>query len=147
MVIQLLLGGVLVVLNSMIAGGAAIALLYVITHQNGWMVHGRRGFKLIIALILCTLCAILIVTLCVAVWATAFLLLGLFPDVESAVYFSLVVFTTLGFGDLLMPQEWRILGAIMAVNGILNIGILTAVVLESLRSLHQRQREADETRS
>jgi hypothetical protein len=52
---------------------------------------------------------LLVSSICVWIWAGAFLVLGLFPAVEPAVYFSIVSFTTLGFGDILLPVLWRLL--------------------------------------
>ena len=66
--------------------------------------------------------------------------IGIFVLFEASVYFALVAFTTLGFGDLLLPQEWRLLGGICAANGLLMIGLLTAILVETLRETRLRQR-------
>ena len=58
--------------------------------------------------------------------------LGLFPSLEQAVYFALVAFTTLGYGDVLLPKEWQLLGGMAAANGLLNFGLLIAVLLAIL---------------
>ena len=55
-------------------------------------------------------------TVAVWIWAVAFRLLGIFGTLEASVYFSLVAFTTLGFGDVLLPQEWRLLSGLSAAN-------------------------------
>jgi voltage-gated potassium channel Kch len=44
------------------------------------------------------------------------------PDLQSALYFSAVTYTTTGYGDLVLPQEWRLVGAIEALTGILMCG-------------------------
>jgi len=54
-----------------------------------------------------------------AIWAWLFLALGEYKDFVTALYFSLVNFTTLGYGDLVMSPERRILGALEAANGVL----------------------------
>jgi voltage-gated potassium channel Kch len=68
----------------------------------------------------------------IGVWASYLFLRGLFPDFETATYFSLVTYTTTGFGDVVLPKEWRILGSSQALVGILmtswSIAILIAVV-------------------
>ncbi len=74
-------------------------------------------------------------------WALAFWFLGLFETFEGSVYFALVAFTTLGFGDVLLPQEWRLLGGLAAANGLLLFGLLTAILVETLRLLRLRQRQ------
>ena len=41
------------------------------------------------------------------------------PGLQSALYFSAVTYTTTGYGDLVLPPEWRLLGGIEALTGIL----------------------------
>ncbi|MEM9031767.1 MAG: ion channel, partial [Pseudomonadota bacterium] len=77
----------------------------------------------------------------VMIWAIAFWVLGLFATFEAAVYFSLVAFTTLGFGDVLLDQEWRLLSGLSAANGLLLFGLMTAILVETVRSTRLGQRE------
>jgi hypothetical protein len=56
------------------------------------------------------------VTAGVWMWAFTLRALGVFITMEASVYFSLVAFTTLGFGDILLPQEWRLLAGMAAVE-------------------------------
>lgn len=72
-------------------------------------------------------------------WALMMLALGIFQTLELSVYFALVAFTTLGFGDILLPIEWRLLGGMAALNGLLNIGLVTAAMIETLRQLRLQQ--------
>lgn len=64
------------------------------------------------------------------VWALALLWLEAFATLEMSLYFSLSAYTTLGFGDVLPPQEWRILGALIGANGMLGFGLATAALVE-----------------
>jgi voltage-gated potassium channel Kch len=41
------------------------------------------------------------------------------PDIDSALYFSAVTYTTVGYGDLVLPEQWRLVGGIEALTGIL----------------------------
>ncbi|WP_420407768.1 potassium channel family protein [Hoeflea sp.] len=77
-------------------------------------------------------------TICVWLWALLFRVLGVFHTVEEAVYFSLVSFTTVGYGDVVVDPGWRILSGFVAVNGLLAFGIFTAVLIEVIRSLSKR---------
>ena len=56
------------------------------------------------------------------VWAGTYLVSGAFDNLEPAFYFSMVTFTTLGFGDIVLDPSWRILSAIEAANGIIMFG-------------------------
>jgi hypothetical protein len=51
-----------------------------------------------------------------ALWAGLFLVLGEFPTFETAFYHSVVNFTTLGYGDVVMSEEKRLLGALEAAK-------------------------------
>lgn len=66
----------------------------------------------------------------VTLWTIVFVVLGIFATPEESFYFSLVAFTTLGFGDITLPQEWRILSGFVATDGFLLFGLNTAVLLE-----------------
>ena len=63
-----------------------------------------------------------------AIWAGLFLLLGEFEDFGTALYHSAVNFATLGYGDIVMSERWRLLGPLESANGILMFGVSTAVM-------------------
>ena len=92
-------------------------------------------------LVLCATAIWVLLQMTVAVWAWALMMLalGIFQTLELSVYFALVAFTTLGFGDILLPIEWRLLGGMAALNGLLNIGLVTAAMIETLRQLRLQQ--------
>ena|ERR1700751_621758 len=62
----------------------------------------------------------------IAVWALFFWWEKCPPNVESAFYFSGVTYATLGYGDLLLPKEWRLFGPLEALTGNLMIGLSIA---------------------
>jgi len=62
----------------------------------------------------------------IAVWAMFFWLAKCLPDIESSFYFSAVTYATIGYGDLVLPKEWRMLGPIEGFTGILMFGLSTA---------------------
>ena len=61
----------------------------------------------------------------IAVWALFYWWQKCLPDAESSFYFSGVTYTTVGYGDLVLPQEWRLLGPVEALTGILMCGLST----------------------
>jgi ion channel len=63
----------------------------------------------------------------VYVWALVFYLLAFFDDFWSAQYFVGETYTTLGYGDLLLPPERRMLAGWLAITGLLMIGWSTAL--------------------
>src|SRR5581483_2407750 len=62
----------------------------------------------------------------IALWAVFFWSAKCLPDFESSFYFSAVTYATIGYGDLVLPREWRILGPIWKFRGILMFGLSTA---------------------
>jgi hypothetical protein len=62
----------------------------------------------------------------IAVWALFFWWQNCMPDIESSLYFSGVTYATLGYGDLLLPNEWRLFGPIEALTGSLMVGLSIA---------------------
>ncbi|MGV6473729.1 ion channel [Azotobacter vinelandii] len=71
-------------------------------------------------------------------WAWVFVLVGEFADFAdfaTALYHSAVNFATLGYGDIVMSERWRLLGALEAANGILMFGVSTAMMTAVLTRL------------
>jgi hypothetical protein len=69
----------------------------------------------------------------VLVWALGYLLVGAAPEGADRVYFAFVNYTTLGYGDVVPVERWRLIGPITAMNGVLLFGWSTAVIFEVLR--------------
>ena len=81
-------------------------------------------------------------------YAVLYLTLGEFQSLESALYFSTSSFTTVGFGDVTLGEQWRVLTAIESANGFLLLGwstaylvSLTGVMRDIDRELAQLRRE------
>jgi hypothetical protein len=72
-------------------------------------------------------------TIEVWVWAMVLLATGAVDGLEPALYFALVSFTTVGFGDITLTPEWRLLSALIAANGFLLFGWSTAYMVELMR--------------
>ena len=62
------------------------------------------------------------------IWAAFYYWNQLFVDLETALYFSLGTFTTIGYGDVILPQKWRLLGAMEGISGVLLCGVSTAFI-------------------
>ncbi|MGB6648696.1 MAG: potassium channel family protein [Bacteroidota bacterium] len=72
------------------------------------------------------------------IWAELFLYYGEFEDFATAFYHSVVNFTTLGYGDVVMSEERRLLGALEAGNGVLMFGLTTGFVYAVLHAVMRR---------
>jgi hypothetical protein len=63
----------------------------------------------------------------ILLWAALYAIAGAMHDFTSASYFSAVTYTTTGYGDLVLPEDWRLAGAIEALAGILMCGLSTGM--------------------
>ena len=72
-------------------------------------------------------------TLEVIVWSLTYSIVGAAPTDANLVYFAFVNYTTLGYGDVVPVERWRLLGPMTAMNGVLLFGWSTAVIFEVLR--------------
>ncbi|MFK5983072.1 MAG: potassium channel family protein [Flavobacteriaceae bacterium] len=70
------------------------------------------------------------------VWGfTYYLLPGIteFQTLEKAIYFSMVTFTTLGYGEITISSSNRILAGFEAMSGVLLLGWTTAMIFSVIQ--------------
>ena len=133
--------------------GGLILSLTVFIHAIGtsyWITHLLRRYQssaaplsprsMIQALVMTALALVALHIVEVTIWAFGYLY-ALPPDVtwtfEEAIYFSLVTFTTLGYGDITLGENVRLLSGIEALNGILLVGWSTALLFAVLQRAWQ----------
>jgi ion channel len=73
----------------------------------------------------------------IALWGVVYAYTGAMPGLKDALYFSTVTYTTTGYGDLVLPAEWRFAGGIEALTGILMCGLSTAFFFAAVSNIHQ----------
>jgi len=133
---QLALGSVMIVATVVIH---VIGLAAFIACLGGWLssVATRKKFvDLLLALSFTVLVVFFLHTIEIWCWALLYMWLGEFQSLERALYFSTVTFTTLGYGDITLRQDWQLLSGFEAANGIILVGVSTAFVFAVLRNLH-----------
>jgi hypothetical protein len=121
------------------AGGTSFWLRYVVKRYGsvGPLHVPSRSFPLITGTVVILL---LLHSVQIAIWAMAYLYLlpaQVLDSAEEAVYFSFVTFTTLGYGDITLAGEWRIMSGIEALNGILLAGWSTAMLFAVVQRMWQ----------
>jgi len=146
MILQIALGSGLMVMSIIVAAVAFMFLEMFLMRSQNWLSREPHQPKLLLVLIVTVVWILGMVTAGVWIWALALWGLKIFITIEASVYFSLVAFTTLGFGDVLLPHEWRLLGGMAAANGLLNMGLLTAMMVEVLRFVRVGQLEVKKRR-
>lgn len=141
MLIQILVGTVPLFLSIVLAGLAFAVIEPVMRGLSDWLIRPPHRLKLLALLCGSVLWILVTITLGVFLWAGTFVLLDVFPTAEEAVYFALVAYTTLGFGDLLLAEEWRLLGGMAAANGFLTFGFITAALVNIMQQIRLSQLE------
>jgi hypothetical protein len=130
---QLAIGSVLMLITTAIHATCTGAVLRVLRRMkaSAWVgLSAVRGVTVISVVVLMMFFASLIEA---GVWAAAYMAMGAIPDLETALYFSTVTFTTLGYGDVTLEPGWRLLSAFQAANGTIMFGWTTAIVVAVLR--------------
>ena len=77
----------------------------------------------------------------ITLWGILFIWLGEFSELYEAVYHSAVNFASLGYGDIVMSKNWKLLGPLEAVNGVLMVGMSSAALMVILQQLIKTQRD------
>ena len=72
----------------------------------------------------------------ISVWALFYRWWRCMPDAESAFYFSGVTYTTLGYGDLVLPPRWRLLGPVEGLTGILMCGLSAGLFFATVTRIY-----------
>jgi hypothetical protein len=75
----------------------------------------------------------------IGIWAFYLTSQNLFPDFRTSFYFSAVTYTTVGYGDLVLPDQWRLFAAAEALTGILMCGWSTGVFFAIVSRVYAAQ--------
>lgn len=93
-----------------------------------WLFIGLAGWMILLHL------------LEISVWAFFYYWTGALDGVQVAYYFSAVTYTTTGYGDVVLPEPWRLLGGVEALTGILMCGWSTGFFFAVVSRLHEQVR-------
>jgi len=103
----------------------------------------RRHFALLMVMLFAGIMFLHLIQ--TSLWAVFYYGQNLFSDFETSLYFSMVSFTTIGYGDVLLPRKWRLLGVIEGISGVLLCGVSTAFIFAVINAMFQirlRQRSS-----
>ena len=135
MLVNVVIGALMMILTTAIhASGMVIALRQFRAVQQGRRKHWTQNRVFRISGIILLMFNVSLVE--VLAWAGAYLALGAIEGLERATYFSMVTFTTLGYGDVLLDEQWRLLASFEAANGIIMFGWTTAIVIAVVQRLY-----------
>jgi hypothetical protein len=131
----LLLGTGLLV-ASLLSFSVAIALVVSLMSRVIRSGHSGESFwKSVAIMIVITLVMAAAHLAEIVLWAIAFRASSEISTFEKAFYFSTQNYTTLGYGDIVLSDRWRLLGPLEAINGLLLFGLSTAAMFAALGRL------------
>jgi Ion channel len=135
---QLLLGGVVSLAN--IATHAIVMTTVVSTARRALTWEQRLPRVWLTAMMVTSVGVLLAAHVAeVITWSLVYAVLGVAPPETDLLYFAFVNYTTLGYGDIVPVERWRLLGPFTAMNGVLLFGWSTAVIFEVLRQAMHTQ--------
>lgn len=132
MLLQFVVGAAACICNISIH---ALVMLVVVRVSKGAADSARLGPSLLLITIMVATVSVLMMAhgLEVLVWALTYELVGAVPPGADVLYFAFVNYTTLGYGDVVPVERWRLIGPTTAMCGVLMFGWSTAVIFEVLR--------------
>jgi Ion channel len=129
---QLLCGGVISLVNIAIHALAMAAVIGASRVASARHVAARPTLRLVVTMI-ATVSVLMGFHLAeIGVWSLGYALLDVAPPGADRFYFAFVNYATLGYGDVVPVADWRLLGPMAAMNGVLLFGWSTAVIFEVL---------------
>ena len=133
MVLNICIAALMLVVTTAIHAAAMMLALQALKRENAHAAERLARISRVSGIvILMSLAAFLEVL----VWALTYLSLGAVQGVEKAIYFSMVTYTTLGYGEIVLGEQWRLLASFEAGNGILLFGWSTAVVIAAVQQTY-----------
>ena len=134
--IGIALGIVIITLWLQSAGLAA--LIHWVRHALASDAHRLGPFRSALLVVRLTGAVIVLHGVLILFWASCYRRLC-FPSWESALYFSASSYATVGYGDVVLPSNWRMLGPLESIVGVLMCGMSVSVLFATVTRLINRQ--------
>jgi hypothetical protein len=99
----------------------------------------QRGSNVVFLLVGMAWWMLLIHLAAIALWGLFYWWLGFLPDLGTAFYFSGVTYTTTGYGDIVLPEPWRLFGPVQALVGILMCSLSTGLFFTVVNRLYMQR--------
>jgi len=132
---QILMGaglvGVTVVIQAVFMLAALRALELLRTAERRFTHHHAT-----LIIVLFVLFMFLAIIIDVWIWAGMYLAVGAIGSLEEALYFSTATFTTIGYGDVVLDQQWRLLASFEGANGMILFGWSTALLIAVIQRFY-----------
>jgi hypothetical protein len=139
--VQIILGSMMVIATTIIQSGFTVAAVRALRLRVSKELP-RSLWHSTLMLALFVLWLFLATILQVWAWALLYLALNALGSIEEAAYFSMETFTTLGYGDITLERNWRLLSTFEAANGLLMFGWSTALVFAAVQWIYRTRTQA-----
>ena len=106
-----------------------IAVTHLMSVTRAWFRLHKHDFGRTMAIIATVLALFLVHAVEIWLWALVYLTVGALSSIEDALYFSTTTFATIGYGDIVLSHDWRLLGSFEGISGLLLIGWSTAYLV------------------
>ena len=136
---QLILGTLLIVLTVMFH---VASLFWLADRTRAVMTHKHPPLTLKMGVLSCGLSVFIIIvihTIEAYAWASLYWGLGEFDRFQDALYFSVVTTTTLGYDDLTLSPDWRLLATFEAMGGLILFGVSAAFIIAWLQRFFEHR--------
>ncbi|MGM0422729.1 MAG: ion channel [Pseudomonadota bacterium] len=140
MLTQLAIGAVMIAVTVFIEAFALDAIIDKVREKEKSQILKRFGAlrkEVLLSLVVLSVFCVLIFAMWL--WAGLYYVLQIFPDFETVLYFSMATFSTVGYGDVVIGPDWRLLGGIESANGFLLFGWNTAFIFEVTTILYRKE--------
>ncbi len=132
MLVQFLVGGIvsacIITIHALV-----MSVVVRVARASATKKRSHPSLRLIITMIATVSVLMAAHVLEVFVWSLAYSIVDAAPADTNLMYFAFVNFATLGYGDVVPVEGWRLLGPMTAMSGALMFGWSTAVIYEVLQ--------------
>ncbi len=135
MILEILLGLLHTAVTVLVHGLATLFVAYKVRSGRQWGATTPlwRDF---VAVVYVVSIVFVITVLEAAWWAANYVYIGAIGTFDEAMYFSMITYTTLGYGDITLEEGWRVLSGFQAANGVIIAGWSTALVLAVVQRIY-----------
>jgi voltage-gated potassium channel len=131
---------VLVTLTLLFQGAGMAGLIHWVRAHFARATYRLGPLHAAVLLVRFTIVIFVLHILQILLWA-GFYRWNCFPSWESAFYFSTSSYSTVGYGDLVLPPMWRALGPVESVTGVLMCGLSVSLLFAIVSLLVQHEEQ------
>lgn len=135
---QLVIGTIMIVLTVFLHAVVLDRLIILLEHSGPYFFKLFRKLWRSSLLIMTVLGIFISHVVQIWGWAGLYLALDALPDLEESLYFSTSTYTTVGYGDVVVGKDWRLLSSFQSANGFILFGWSTAFIFEIMSKLYDK---------